>query len=156
MLDTFFILAAQYLFLLPALLLGAYFLLQSRPVQKKILIFAIPFLVLTYLLALLAGHLYYGPRPFVVGNFRPLILHAPDNGFPSDHALLVFTLAIIGTYLNRKLGTVLWVLGLIVAIARVYVGVHHPLDVAASAVISIFAASIVYSCITYVWHAEIN
>ena len=156
MLDTFFILTAKYLFLVPVLCSGVYFLLQPRASQKKILMFAVPSLALTYLLALLASHLYYDPRPFVLGNFTPLIPHAPDNGFPSDHALLVSAIAIIGSYLNRKLGAALWVFGLLVAIARVYVGVHHPIDVTASICISILATSIVYFCITCVWHTEIS
>ena len=131
MTDTFFILSAKYLFILPAVIFGIYFLKQPRQAQKHILMFALPSLLLTYLMALVAGHFYNDPRPFVVGHFTPLVPHAPDNGFPSDHALLVSAVAAIGTSLNYKLGIVLWVFVLIVAIARVYVGIHHPIDVVA-------------------------
>lgn len=156
MTDLFFIFSAKYLFVFPVLLAGIYFLMQSRVSQKRILIFTIPSLALTYLLALLAGQAYYDARPFVVGRFVPLIPHAPDNGFPSDHALLVSAIAIIGTYLDRKLGIALWILGLIVASARVYVGVHHPIDVLGSIAISVIATSLVYLFITHVWHKEIH
>ncbi len=153
--DLFFILSAKYLFVLPILILGIFFLLQPRSAQKNILIFALPSLALTYLISLLAGHLYYDPRPFVVGNFTPLLPHAPDNGFPSDHALLVSAVTMIGIYVNRKLGVLLWVLAVIVAAARVYVGLHHPIDVLGSMAISVLATTSVYLLLTYAWHKEI-
>lgn len=88
MINIILIFSAKYLLVLPAIILGIYFLLQSKQVQKNILIFAIPSLLLTYLLGLLAGHLYYDPRPFVVGNFTPLIPHTPDNGIPLEVTLI--------------------------------------------------------------------
>ncbi len=153
--DAFFIFSAKYLFILPLLILAGYFLLRQRSSQKKIFIFAFPSLVLTYLVALLAGSLYYDPRPFVVGHFVPLIPHVPDNGFPSDHALLVSAVAAVGTCFNRRLGAILWLLALIVATARVYVGLHHLIDVVGSFTISILVTLIVYFFYTYVWHKEI-
>ncbi len=152
--DLFFILSAKYLFVIPILVLGVYFLSQPRSVQKRILVFALPSLAFIYLLALLGGYIYFDTRPFVVGNFTPLIPHTPDNGFPSDHALLVSAVAAIGIYLNRKLGIVLWVLALTVAAARVYVGLHHPIDVAGSMAISILATSVIYFLIKNVWPKE--
>lgn len=111
--------------------------------------FALPSLLLAYLLALFVCHFYFDPRPFVVNNFTPLIPHAPDNGFPSDHALLVASIAIIGTYINRKLGIVLWILAVLVGIGRVYVGVHHAIDVVGSFLIAILATSVVYFTYRY-------
>ena len=156
MLNSILIFSAKYLLVLPAVILGIYFLLLPRQVQKNILIFAIPSLLLTYLFGLLAGHLFYDARPFVVGNFTPLIPHAPDNGFPSDHALVVSAMAVIGSYLNWRLGVVLWVLGFIVAAARVYIGLHHPIDVVGSLAIAVIATSAVFLFITYVCHKEMS
>lgn len=142
--DLFFIFFAQYLFVLPVLISGIYFLFQNSTHKKEILLFALPSLGLTYLLALLGAHFYFDPRPFVVDNFTPLIAHAPDNGFPSDHALLVASIASIGTSINRRLGILLWILAVLVGIGRVYVGIHHPIDVAGSFFIAILATSAVY------------
>ncbi|NDE68214.1 phosphatase PAP2 family protein, partial [bacterium] len=135
--NLFFIFSAKYLFLLVILIAGVYFLRQPRDVQKKIVIFSLISLPVIYLLAILAGHIYYDPRPFVVGNFTPLIPHAADNGFPSDHALLVSAVAAIIVYFHRRVGAVLWVLALIVSLARVYVGVHHLVDIIGSLIISL-------------------
>ena len=147
--DGFFVFSAKYLFLLPVVILGTYVLLQPWPEKKKAFIFTLPSLALTYLLALAAGHLYYDPRPFVIGHFAPLLPHLPDNGFPSDHTLLVSALAIIGTYLNWKLGFVLWVIALTVAVARVYVGLHHPIDVTGSIFIALVVGIVVYVTLKY-------
>src|SRR5918911_1623581 len=52
-------------------------------------------LVLSYVFAQVGGLLYYDPRPFAVGHFQPLIPHAADNGFPSDHALVAAVLVAV-------------------------------------------------------------
>ncbi len=150
--DAFFIFSAQYLFTLPILILGAYFLFSRKwPAQKRMALFAVPAGLLTYLLGFIGNHLYYNPRPFVVGHFMPLIAHAADNGFPSDHTLLVSSLAAVGMYWNKWLGIALWIIAILVAIARVYVGLHHPIDVIASMCIAIVAVSAWYVTVNRVW-----
>lgn len=146
--NTFFIFSAEYLFVLPIFVLGAYFVARTWPAQKQMALFAVPAGVLTYLLGLIGNYLYYDPRPFVVGHFTPLIAHAADNGFPSDHTLLVASLAMVGLYWNRWLGIALWVIALLVAYSRVYVGVHHTLDVVASMICAVVA--------TVAWHAVVS
>ncbi len=142
--DTVFIFSAKYLFILPVLILGGYFFAQRRPAQKRMALFAVPAGLLTYTIGLIAGYLYYDPRPFVVGHFTPLITHAANNGFPSDHTLLASVLAMVGLYWSWRLGAVLWVVAIVIAVARVYVGVHHPIDVIGSMVIAVIATSVVY------------
>src|SRR5665213_707981 len=139
--DSFFIFSATYLFVLSILIISGYFLQQPMHAKKRMVVFALGSLALTYVVGLLSGRLYFDPRPFVVGHFTPLIPHAPDNGFPSDHALLVSAIATVGSYWNWKLGAVLWIIASIVAVARVYVGVHHPIDVIGSIVIALVATT---------------
>ncbi len=139
MMSTFFILVARYFFILPILVLGVYFFLQPRKEWMRLALFAIPAGVLTYLLGLLGNHLYFDPRPFVVGHFQPLIAHAPDNGFPSDHTLLASAFAAVGMFWSVWLGIVLWALAILIAVARVYVGVHHSIDVIGSMVFALLA-----------------
>ncbi|MDE1975615.1 MAG: phosphatase PAP2 family protein [Patescibacteria group bacterium] len=108
-------------------------------------VFAISAALLAYIIGVVGGLLYYDPRPFIIGHFTPLIPHAPDNGFPSDHALLASAIAMIGTIWNRRLGFALWILAVLIAIGRVYVGVHHVIDVCGSFIISILAVLLVFS-----------
>ncbi len=151
--DTFFIFSAQYLFVLPILILGAYFFTRKWPAQKRMALFAIPAGLLTSLLGLVAGYLYYDPRPFVVGHFAPLIPHIADNGFPSDHTLLVSAFAAVGMYWNKWLGIVLWAIAVLVAYSRIYVGLHDLLDVAASIVFALVATSAWHIAMDRIWKA---
>ncbi len=136
MLSNFIIFGAQYLVFVIALVATVYFLLQPRTQQKELVIFALITLPLTYLLARIAGWLYYNPRPFVVGHFVPIIPHKDVNGFPSDHTLASAAMAVVIFKFNKKLGVVLGVLALVVGISRVAAGVHHVIDIVASVCIA--------------------
>ena len=141
MLDEFFIFAAQYLVILSILVLGAYFVSQPRASWIPLAWFAIPAGLLILLLGVIGNYVFFDPRPFVVGHFTPLIQHAPDNGFPSDHTLLASSFAAVGMFWHKWLGLALWLIAIVVAVARVYVGVHHPIDVIASMVFALIATS---------------
>ncbi len=142
--NTIIALGANYLYI-PVSLLAIYFLwTEGKEKRKSLLIFAAISLPLTLAFARIAGHFYYDPRPFVVGHFTPIIPHAPDNGFPSDHALLTSALAALVFVFNRKKGLILGALALLVGYFRVAAEVHHWIDIAGSFVISAFTAWLVY------------
>lgn len=141
--DTFFIFGAKYLYLLPILIL--IWKIYSSENKTRVLIFTFSSLALTLILGKLSSLFINNPRPFVVGNFRPLIEHAPDNGFPSDHMLLVAAIAAIVTYLDRRLGLLLWLLAIIVGLSRIFVGVHHLLDILGSILIALISTYTIYS-----------
>ena len=138
------IFGAKYLFLASIAIAGIYFLKVDKHIQKKIILCATITLPLILLVGMIANHIYQNPRPFVVDHFIPLIPHDPDNGFPSDHTLLVAAIAAIGTIFHRRLGALLWSIAILVAVSRVYVGVHHPIDVIGSIVIAILVTCLVY------------
>ncbi len=142
MLDSFFIFGAQHLIYFAITAFVVFFLFQSRNFQKKILLLSIFVLPLSYLIAKFGSVLFYNPRPFV-GHFAPLISHAADNGFPSDHTLLMAALSSILIPFNKKVSIVFWCLTLLVGISRVYAGVHHSLDIIASIAIAFIVTWIV-------------
>jgi len=144
MVDTLSIFAANYLWYVIIGIAVVYFLIQSRPEQKRLLIFAALVFPLVYLISLLGGALYYDPRPFVVEHFTPLIPHKPSNGFPSDHVLWSAATAAIIFPSNKYVSLILWLLTILVGASRVHVGVHHLMDVVGSILTAIVVASIVY------------
>jgi undecaprenyl-diphosphatase len=85
------------------------------------------------------GLLWYEPRPFVIGLGHTLIRYAPDNAFPSDHATFVWSLgfSLILTIAADAWGFAVLLAGAVVGWARVYLGVHYPLDMAASLLVSV-------------------
>lgn len=154
--EQLLIFSAKYLFLAPVVLLGIYFLYQERSVKFNMVVFAVGSAVLAYGAALIAKHLYMDPRPFVVGHFTPLVSHAADNGFPSDHTLLTSVLAAVGSYWNRKLGALLWVIALVVGFSRVYAGVHHPIDIIGGVVIATLSTIFVALVLKNILHRNIT
>ncbi len=139
---TLIIFGAKYLFLVIIALAAAWFFTLQRARQKELAILAIITLPLAFILLKLAALIYYNPRPFVTGHFTPLIPHAADNGFPSDHTILSATIASLVFPYSRKLSWVLWILTALVALSRVLAGIHHPVDVLASMVLAILACVI--------------
>jgi undecaprenyl-diphosphatase len=94
-------------------------------------------------LAQVAGHLYYDTRPFVSAHIVPLIAHAPDNGFPSDHALLASFLGFVVLLYSRRTGLVLLLIAVLIGWARVLAHIHHPIDIIGSFVFAALAVGLV-------------
>jgi undecaprenyl-diphosphatase len=154
--NTFFILGAKYLFLLSPILTGIYFLKLSKDKKREFFIFFLITLPITFLLSLLARELYFDPRPFVVDGFKPLIPHSPDNGFPSDHTLLTAAFAFGTLVFSRKIGLILLGISLFVGVSRIYVGVHHVVDILGSIAIAAFVALICTYFIRYLKNDTIS
>jgi undecaprenyl-diphosphatase len=93
--------------------------------------------------ALIAG-IVARPRPFVADpHVRLFLAHAPDPGFPSDHATAAFAIAaVLIARLGRRAIPVLIAAG-VLAVARVVVGVHYPSDVLAGAVLGTAVAVLI-------------
>ncbi len=86
---------------------------------------------------------YFHPRPFDFYGFTPLI---PESGssFPSGHMTFFFALALVVWYVNRTWGAWYLVLSSIVGVARIYVGVHWPLDILGGAAIGLLCGWFVH------------
>ena len=131
------IFGATYLIFIIAIIVLIYFLRQPRAKQKELVIFSLVTLPLIYLTSLIAGWLYYNPRPFMMGHFVPIVPHKDTNGFPSDHTLASVAMAVVVWRSNRRLGLILLALAVLVGISRVLAGVHHAVDIVASFIIAI-------------------
>jgi len=88
----------------------------------------------------------YGPdrlRPYdAYPDLVNLLAYArTDPSFPSESAAVVFAFA-TGVWLMRrgKLAAIMFVMAVLLGFARVYVGVHYPLDVLAGVVIGILSS----------------
>ncbi len=82
------------------------------------------------------GTLWYEPRPFMVGLGRTLLSHVPENSFPSDHTtfLLAVGFGLLTTRAAPEFGKLVMLLGILVGWARIYLGLHFPIDMVASAI----------------------
>ncbi|HUW38791.1 MAG TPA: undecaprenyl-diphosphatase [Rhodocyclaceae bacterium] len=93
----------------------------------------------------LIGLLWYHPRPFEIGIGRTLVWHVQDSSFPSDHLTLIWAVAfgLLRRERTRLAGRTLALLGLPVAWARIYLGVHFPLDMLGAALVALGSARLV-------------
>lgn len=109
--------------------LFAWFWLRGDYEIKKQILKAFIFTSIALLISQCISHIFYHPRPFVMGIGRTLIDHAPNGSFPSDHMLIFSSIAFSYFFsAQRKLGIFMLMMAWLVAWSRIYVGVHFPLD----------------------------
>lgn len=88
------------------------------------------------------ARLWFHPRPFVIGLGQQYMPHEPTASFPSNHLSFIWGLC-AGLYLHAARRRAAWILGLLglpVAWARIYMGIHFPLDMAGALATGIIAA----------------
>lgn len=132
------IFAAKYLVFIAALLAVLMLAVRLRQQPRSQLLWwacaAGLLLVLSFAFAKIGGAVYNDPRPFTTSHVPPLIPHAADNGFPSDHALLAAALAALVALVDLTWALPLVILAVFVDWARVGAGIHHVVDVGGASV----------------------
>lgn len=83
------------------------------------------------------------PRPFVENEVNLLLEHVGAS-FPSGHTAFFFALSAVIFLYNKKAGTLFFIASFLIAISRVFVGIHWPSDILAGAVIGIFSGWLVF------------
>jgi undecaprenyl-diphosphatase len=100
----------------------------------------------TAMLALIGNYLFslivFRPRPFVALRDVAQLVDMPAayKSFPSDHTSLAFAIAFSVLMFRRGLGIALLACAALIGLARVYVGVHYPADIAAGVLVGLFWA----------------
>jgi undecaprenyl-diphosphatase len=80
-------------------------------------------------------------RPPLVYPEPPPLVHLPHSGaFPSGHSSAAFACATVLAWGDRRLALPAYVLAAAIAVSRVYVGVHWPLDILGGAVLGVLVA----------------
>ncbi len=89
------------------------------------------------------------PRPFIShpdlvlpSNFN---LSVQSSSFPSSHTYIAFAIATsVLLYGHKRLGTLLFIVALLVAISRIGVGLHYPSDVIGGALLGVASGIFAY------------
>ena len=79
--------------------------------------------------------------PAIVLDPEPLMEVPTTSSFPSGHASSSFACALVLARFAPRLTIPLFVLAALIAVSRVYVGVHYPLDILAGAVLGTVLAT---------------
>ncbi|MBI2035761.1 MAG: phosphatase PAP2 family protein [Candidatus Liptonbacteria bacterium] len=120
----------------------AVFGFKNKSTKQKLSFFTFLLLALVISGVILATfrYVYASPRPFLALNFEPLIAHENSGSFPSGHVIFYFTLAFAVYLFNKKVGYWLFGAAFFVALGRIFVGVHWPLDIAGGVASAFFSA----------------
>ena len=82
------------------------------------------------------------PRPFAAGYGQQFLEHAADASFPSDHGTILFSIAIALILSKSRFGALALGAALATAWARIFLGVHWPLDMLGSFAVALIAAAL--------------
>ncbi|EMK0361020.1 TPA: undecaprenyl-diphosphatase [Klebsiella aerogenes] len=127
--------ASWLILIVPAILLGLWFL-GGRQGHRQALFCAMTILIALGL-GVACGTLWFHPRPFMMPLGHTWISHPADNSFPSDHGTVMFSAAFaLLSLCLRGIGLLVLAAALPVAWARIFLGVHFPLDMLGAALIS--------------------
>lgn len=129
---------------LPYLLCAAFLVLvyYQKGWRRKVYLFcegALAIILARGIVATAFHYFYHHPRPFVFYSFTPLFGES-GSSFPSGHATWFFALALVVWFANRKWGWWFLALTTLMGIARVYAGVHWPMDIVGGAAIGLACA----------------
>jgi undecaprenyl-diphosphatase len=151
------IFAAKYLIFIDAIIaLGVCLWLlyrRSRIDAMRWVVACVIMIVVAFVFARIGNAAYNDPRPFVTDHVKPLIPHARDNGFPSDHALLAAAIVAAVLFLSLPWSLLFAVLAVLVDWARVGAGIHHVSDVIGSSVFVLVAAVIAFAATPFIMRA---
>lgn len=130
------------IFTIPLLLLGIWLWGDNDKRSAALKSCAVAFIALG--LNQLIGLFWQHPRPFVIGLGHTFIAHVPDSSFPSDHATVFASIAFSLLFSGLSLlGAITLLGGCAVAWARIFLGVHFPLDMVAAVMVSVVTYAIV-------------
>ena len=87
---------------------------------------------------------YVRPRPFVDHDVTLLFYQPTDSSFPANPVAATFGIAAAVWVVNRRVGTALLAGAGLYGFARVFAGVHYPLDVIAGALIGMVVTFLVF------------
>ncbi len=140
--DGLGIFLARYLPLL-VIAVAALFIVRAKDWRARWQRFSLPTLatIAAWGVATPLIRLFYDrPRPPEILDITSLIPLPESGSMPSGHAAFFFALALAIFFLNRRWGTVFLAAAVLIALARVFVGVHWPTDVLAGAALGIAGA----------------
>ena len=142
LLDTTMIFAAKYIvYILSFYLVYLWF---RRKNYKQKALFAGYAALLGLGINFLIGLFYFHPRPFMIPIGTLLIPYVSDSSFPSDHATIMFSISLMFLSFKdlRRGGMIIFLLSFISGIARIYTGLHFPMDIAGSLIVSLISVYI--------------
>lgn len=129
--DALMIFGADYLIFIVFLII-IFFAIFGKSRDKQSFILSMLGLGMAFILIQIIRMFVHEPRPFATFKITPLIATAhwvTFSSFPSLHTLIISVITFSYIYFQSKLTPFLIFSLIWIAFARIYVGVHYPLDI---------------------------
>ncbi|MGF6595550.1 undecaprenyl-diphosphatase [Paraburkholderia sp. GAS448] len=142
LIDVAVLIGNDLIYLIPLLLTGMW--LSGDEKQRSAAVRACLVALLALGINQLIGIIWPHPRPSMIGLGHTFLSHSADSSFPSDHGTVFASVAL--TLLFEGL---LWtggstlLIGAAVAWARVFLGVHFPLDMLGAVLVAYIACALI-------------
>ncbi len=125
------------------LAIGAALAIAKRLPPRGLLQLVLAILMASVLADQILKPLINRERPFAhLTELRVIGGHPESSSFPSGHSANAFAGATTLSVLVPGAQAVWWPLAVVIAFSRVYLGVHHPLDVVGGAIVGLASAAI--------------
>ncbi|MEY8350644.1 undecaprenyl-diphosphatase [Bacillus cereus] len=143
-LNPIMVFVAEYMLYVLVLGVLIYWFTRNNKNRMMIIQGGLAFIV-AEIIGKIVGQFYSHHQPFaVLPNVNQLVEHEIDNSFPSDHTILFFSICVSIWLVRKKEGWFWLMLAFCVAISRIWVGVHYPIDVVTGALVGIISSLFVY------------
>jgi len=120
--------------------------------SKKILLLTFLVFLLSQAVEIGVKNLIRRPRP----QFGPISAFVPFDfahsySFPSGHTLIAFSFAYVLSQLRPQKKMIYYLLAVLIAFSRIYLGKHYPSDVLAGALLGILVGIVSWRINPYLW-----
>lgn len=138
--DGLMIFSADYLIFLVIILS---FILALKDSQgQKALVLTLVSLLVGFILLKIVEIFTYEPRPFLTNPISPLININDNDGFPSDHTLILTIITLSHVFYKTKYTWIMVLSLILTGFARIYVGVHYPVDILGGFILGTLAVTL--------------
>lgn len=128
LIDTLMIFGAVNLIYVIFILMLILYILGD-PRDKKAIFLTLTSFIISQIVLRLIHLIFYEPRPFITFHLTPLIQGVPNPSFPSEHTTTLFVFAFSYFFCRSRFKMIFMIFAIWTGLARIYVGVHYPLDI---------------------------
>ncbi|MGP1931257.1 MAG: phosphatase PAP2 family protein [Arsenophonus sp. ET-YP4-MAG3] len=142
-LTLLFFLAKHLILIFPLISIFYWFYGSSKNlIYQRVFIFkTVLALIIGMVISYFIGIIFPQERPFISSKIgRYFFSHAPTASFPSNHATVSFVFSFgFLFWLRAWIGLLLFIPSLIISLARIFLGIHWPLDIVGAFLVAIIA-----------------